>query len=69
MLSYDNPRFIFEGEGRLWMNAKKEFGNINSRYNISCEEYGLNPRNQLYAGYLQGNFSGSCFNLFSKRMQ
>lgn len=47
----------------LIVNAKKEFGHLNSYYNITCEEKVFESSNS-YLGYLKGNFAGTEFNLF-----
>ena len=49
----------------LVINAKKDWGHVNSVYNISCEEKYYARSGRYYAGYLKGNFGGTRFNLFS----
>lgn len=66
-MSYSNPVFTLSDEsGRFILEGKKEWGNINSHYNITCQEGNYNSESEPYAGYLKGNFAGSCFNLFRK---
>lgn len=69
-LSCSNPQYalIFKNTGFM-VNAKKSFGNFNSRYNISVREGQYDAEDSGCVGYLKGNFSGSEFNLFQTGKQ
>ena len=63
--SCSNPQYALTFKNSAFLiNAKKEIGNINSRYNISVKEGSYNPKEEAFVGYLKGNFSGSEFNLY-----
>ncbi len=63
--SCSNPQYALTYKNTAFMvNAKKQFGNLNSRYNISVREGQYDADDSGSVGYLKGNFSGSEFNLF-----
>ena len=48
------------------VSAKKEMGHLNSLYVISAKEKSYDRRGKPYMGYLNGNFTGSEFNLYQR---
>jgi len=66
MQNYYHPEYslVFNLNKHIF-SARKDWGHINSHYNISCEEKNYAKTGNYYAGYLKGNFTGTCFNLFS----
>lgn len=49
------------------MKGKKQWGNVNSHYDLSCSEDSFRKDSQFYAGCVKGNFSGSCFRVYHKK--
>ena len=60
-----NPQYTLNFQnGDFLLNAQKQFGYLNSCYNISAVKNNYENKGEAYMGNLKGNFTGSEFNLF-----
>jgi hypothetical protein len=64
--NFYHPEFsLLLHNDKFLLSSKKEWGHLNSHYNISHVARDYEKGKEGYAGYLKGNFGGTCFNLYS----
>ena len=58
--NFVNPQYTLSlKSGGFVLNAKKQFGYLNSCYYLSVDENSYENKGSAYTGYLKGNFTGS----------